>query len=323
MRTGLILALAVWAAPASADIDTGLIARFAMDGNAQDSSPYANHGTANANMVLTTDRFGTPNGAYEFNGTNSSITVPNSASLASPTTAITMAAWIQLYGSSKVGADFAPILMKSVTGENGFMYRMNAHPTYFGSAYNDWNTHQSAAATLAATDWHHVATTFDGTLHKFYLDGVQVSELPLSLTIAADTRPLSIGYDSPGQPEYFWGKMDEVRIYARALGPADIAELYAFLPVDAGRGPGRGLAISRVFPMPARGAVRLDYSLPGSAPATLEIVDVRGRSVRSYSLGVVPAGSHSVVWEDRAPAGVYFARLRTSQGQALARVVRL
>lgn len=100
MRTGLFLALAVFAAPAYADIDTGLIARYAMDGNAQDSSPYANHGTANANMVLTTDRFGTPNAAYEFNGTNSSITVPNSASLASPTTAITMAAWILLYGNS-------------------------------------------------------------------------------------------------------------------------------------------------------------------------------------------------------------------------------
>lgn len=212
--------------------------------------------------------------------------------------------------------------MKSLTGENGFMYRMNADPTYFGAAYNNWNTHQSAAATIPSTEWHHVATTFDGSRHKFYFDGVLVGDQALALTITADTRPLEIGGDSPGLPEYFWGKMDELRLYARALTAADIAELYAFVPVGVGDEPkARGLALASISPTP--GAARLEYTLPVSAPVTIDIVDVRGRSIRSYSLGVVPAGIHPLVWNDRAPAGVYFARLRTPLGQALARVVRI
>ena len=92
----LVVAATCCAGTSKADLETGLIAHYTLDGHAQDASPHANHGSPGATLVATTDRFGTPGAAYEFNGTNSYITVPNSASLASPTTAITMSAWVLL-----------------------------------------------------------------------------------------------------------------------------------------------------------------------------------------------------------------------------------
>ncbi len=320
--------LACSAGASYADLTTGLIAHYTLDGHAADSSPNANHGTPGATLVATTDRFGAAGGAYEFNGTNSYITVPNSPSLSSPSTAITMSAWVLLYGNSKVGSPFGPVLMKSTESTNAFMYRLIASPTYFGAAYNDWNLHQSAAATIPLDTWHHVATTFDGALHRFYFDGEPVESQALALTIAPDTRPLTIGADFPGLFECFWGKIDELRIYNRRLTAPEIAELYGGT-VDAGDPmTSTALAIRRAFPIPTRGAVSLEFTLPVSAPVEVAVHDVSGRRIRSISLGEVPSGSHAIVWDGRSDsgesvgAGIFFVWLRAAGERSAARVVR-
>src|SRR6185436_16603858 len=96
----VIVILAIAAQSARADITTGLIARYTFDGNANDVSGNNNHGTLVGGITLTTDRFGGANRAYSFNGSNSYISVPASATLNSPTTGCTQAAWVYLYGTS-------------------------------------------------------------------------------------------------------------------------------------------------------------------------------------------------------------------------------
>jgi hypothetical protein len=129
---------------ASADITTGLIARYPFDGNANDASGNNNHGSLVGPVASTTDRFGLANRAYSFNGTNTYILVPGSASLNSPSTACTQAGWVLQYGVSLVGSGFNPLMMKSTEGGNAFMYRMITNPTYVGAAFNNWNTPDAA-----------------------------------------------------------------------------------------------------------------------------------------------------------------------------------
>lgn len=84
-------------------------------------------------------------------------------------------------------------------------------------------------STLLNTDftWHHAAGVWDGTHIRIYLDGVEEESL---------YKP----YPSFGQPTMwigkggivggaavFDGRMDEVRLYHRALDPAEIVELAA------------------------------------------------------------------------------------------------
>jgi hypothetical protein len=64
-----------------------------------------------------------------------------------------------------------------------------------------------------------------------------------------------------------------------------------------------------VSPNPARGALRLDYGLMGTSPATLEMLDVAGRRILSKPVGAMGRGRHQLVVQDPLPVGVYLLRL--------------
>ena len=63
------------------------------------------------------------------------------------------------------------------------------------------------------------------------------------------------------------------------------------------------------------------FALAGDEAVTLEVFNVAGRRVATLVQGGRAAGEHEVAWDGttasgHAPRGVYFARLRTSHGQA-------
>ena len=75
-------------------------------------------------------------------------------------------------------------------------------------------------------------------------------------------------------------------------------------------------------PNPARGAVRLRYSLAAGGPARLVVLDVRGREVAVLADGPAAAGPHRARWDAAGlPAGVYAARLTTPAGASAVRFV--
>lgn len=74
---------------------------------------------------------------------------------------------------------------------------------------------------------------------------------------------------------------------------------------------------------PARGTLTLTFSLPSSAPARLQLLDLAGRVVRSVE--IAGAGPHQHEWgglEQLAP-GVYLARLDAGAASGVARVAIL
>jgi CARDB len=58
----------------------GLVAYYPFNGNANDESGNANHGTPSG-VTATTDRYGNPNSAYSFNGINNFVQIPYNRSL--------------------------------------------------------------------------------------------------------------------------------------------------------------------------------------------------------------------------------------------------
>src|SRR4029077_12207922 len=74
---------------------------------------------------------------------------------------------------------------------------------------------------LTANIWAHLAETYDGATMRLYVNGVQVASLAKTGAIATSTNPLQIGGDSL-YGQYFAGRIDEVRIYNRALSAAEI-----------------------------------------------------------------------------------------------------
>jgi len=207
---------------------------------------------------------------------------------------------------------------------------MIAGPTAFGAAFNNWNTHTSVFVSTPLNEWHHVATVFDGSTLRFYYDGAPVDTLALALSIAEDSRDLTIGADTPGYLEIFYGKMDDVRLYSRALSDADIAELYGG-PTGVSRTPlAPEFSIGHAVPNPTSGEASVDFVLGTQATIELAVYDVAGRRIRSLRAGALPAGRHVVRWDGRddagraTPSGVYFFRLRGAGARVVSsRVVRV
>jgi hypothetical protein len=77
-------------------------------------------------------------------------------------------------------------------------------------------------SALPLHTWTHVVTTFDGSMLQLYVNGVLVREFGLSRAAATvSSGDLRIGGNAIWD-EYFKGRIDEVRIYNRALSPAEI-----------------------------------------------------------------------------------------------------
>jgi len=78
-------------------------------------------------------------------------------------------------------------------------------------------------------------------------------------------------------------------------------------------------ALHGVTPNPSSGAeVSIHFSLPISAPATLEILDLSGRRILGRDVGGLGAGTHTMSLRETRwlPAGMYIVRL-SQQGRAL------
>jgi hypothetical protein len=69
--------------------------------------------------------------------------------------------------------------------------------------------------------WTHLAATYDGTTLRLYVNGVQAGSRAVSGAIQVSNRPLRIGGNSVWG-EWFAGRIDEVRIYRRALSAAEV-----------------------------------------------------------------------------------------------------
>ncbi len=82
-------------------------------------------------------------------------------------------------------------------------------------------------ATVPAGEWTHVAVTYDGTIRRYYINGVldlASAENPGPLAPAPEGQPLGIGFDvnDTFTPNYFGGWIDNLRIWSVARNGADI-----------------------------------------------------------------------------------------------------
>ena len=90
-----------------------------------------------------------------------------------------------------------------------------------GGTWTTGNQNTFGPSVLAVNTWTHLAATFDGATVRLYVNGVQVASQAQTAPLATTSGTLQIGGDSYPN-EYFAGRIDEVRIYNRALSAAEI-----------------------------------------------------------------------------------------------------
>ena len=88
-----------------------------------------------------------------------------------------------------------------------------------GTALRSGLLQSPSAAT--SNRYYHVACTWDGTTVRLYVDGTLSASSSQLITPLANSAPLTIGQFG-GDADRLDGVVDEVRIYGRALTPAEI-----------------------------------------------------------------------------------------------------
>jgi hypothetical protein len=76
---------------------------------------------------------------------------------------------------------------------------------------------------LSTNTWYHIVGVYDGTTAKIYVNGIEVASG--SRTAGNNTVPWRVGASSRGA-NYMNGRIGEVRIYPRALTPAQVFQNY-------------------------------------------------------------------------------------------------
>ena len=181
---------------------------------AGDASGNGNTGTISNAAWTGSGKFGH---ALIFNGTNARIDVPNSSSL-QLSNGMTLEAWVD---PSAVSNRWGDVIYK---GRDNYYLEGSSEigrAPAGGGIFGGGGATAFGSAALPANTWSYVATTYDGTTLRFYVDGTLVSSQPAAGMIASSTNPLQIGGDS-FYGQYFNGAIDEVRVYNNPLSSAQI-----------------------------------------------------------------------------------------------------
>jgi len=193
-----------------------LVAAYSFDegvGNSLgDASGKGNDGSI-LGATWTPGKFGM---ALSFDGSSTLVNIPGSNSL-DLTNGMTLEAWV--YPTAPMG-DFRDVIYK---GQNDNYYLEGSSPGFGGPAVGGTFTSPliSPAGALPLNAWSHVAATYDGAFLRLFVNGVLVNSRAQTGAIQTSTGPLTLGGD-PLYGQYFAGRIDEVRIFSRALSVAEI-----------------------------------------------------------------------------------------------------
>jgi len=275
--------------------ENGLAAYYPFNGDATDHSGNLNHGTVDG-ATLVPDRFGRANKAYWFNGTGACINVPNSISLNSGYLALSL--WIKI---DTIQSGNHQIISKySDSPVAGYSYCLTDGKPQIYCRFNglwDFWGEDTNIEVLTTGQWHYLAATYDGVNIMNFVDGIQVSQTTKIGAIYSSPRNLRIGANSEYGGNYFYGAIDDIRIYNRALTSDEIDVLYC----ENGLYPDFSAAVQS-----------------GTIPLTVAFTNSSGGEISSYQWdfdnnGSIDSVDENPVWTYNEP-GDYSVSLTVTDG---------
>jgi hypothetical protein len=173
-------------------------------------------GTISGATRTTSGRFGR---ALQFDGANDWVTIPNDADF-NLTSGLTIEAWVR---PDILGSTWRTVVMKERA--SNFAYALFANNNTSDPAariFTSSDLSTNPNGQLPLNTWSHLAMTWASNTLRLYVNGTQVASRTTSGSLTTGTGPLRIGGNS-FRSEWFDGRIDEVRVYRRALPASEIA----------------------------------------------------------------------------------------------------
>lgn len=201
--------------------DASLIGWWKFNGNATDSSGNSNNGSVTT-ASLTTGQNGQSNGAYNFDGSSSSIYVSDKE----VTYPMTMSVWYKADNNNYRGH----ILYTREISGDGWGSEPETHLSQDYTSYGAYVKSGTCTLNIAFgtvdLNWHYIVFVLD-TTYVAYVDGVVATTGLLGCTpnFASTVDQLRIGRPVSAN-RYLDGTLDDIRIYNRGLSLSEVQALY-------------------------------------------------------------------------------------------------
>lgn len=269
-----------------------------------DSSENGNDGVLENGPSWETGVIGN---SVQFDGRNDKINCGNAQELEMSTDDITIATWVNMPPSQ---ASYSSIFSKGgyVNTNAGYWLYLRNGALHFSIADGtDQFLFNSDNNYITDNSWHHIAISIkrDSTL-SFFIDGENAGTYDATsfqnLNITNTEESLIIG-SADYRPTYFKGKIDEFRVYRRALTESEIIDL-AYVPQQSMK----LLDISdnypktennnlNVYPNPFITSVILSFSMEEEQNIQADIYALNGNRIKTLQKGVINKGENMLTWD--------------------------
>ncbi len=312
---------------AQVNLDSGLVAYYPLNGNANDESGNGNHGTVMGG-ILTTDRFGNDSSAYSFDGINdiidlgdafNDVLVPFSISLWVFKDQI--GPWLQ----GLISSDNPPNIGGNYYGFWLTMVGSDGNPTISvnygdgGPAGPNGRRSMTTVTSVPLNEWVHLAIIVRGaTDMSIYYNAFDVGGIYSGTggdMVHNDWLANMGKITNSFTHVYFNGVMDDIRIYDRALTPEEVDSLFNEQPITSIDIASSNLPdqyeLRQNYPNPFNPTTKILYSIPKSSFVKLKIYDISGREVQALVSQFQTAGSYSIDFNvGQLSSGIYTYRLQ-------------
>ena len=187
-----------------------------------DVSGYGNNGTCSGVLCPTWNTSGKFNGAYTFDESGDTITIPDHSSL-DLTGNFTISVWVKLNQFK----NYSAMVSKSPdTQMRNFNYGLwsYAAPTEIRGIIGDTINYNTVdlSGSLNTDEWYYIVFSIDGSYLSLYVNGILNNQTAQTITQAINNEPVLISRDV----WTFNGTMDEIRIWNRSLSADEIQQQY-------------------------------------------------------------------------------------------------
>lgn len=305
-----------------ASLAIGRVLHYTFNGNVNDQSGNGGPDATVQGASVAIGRLGVINTAYGFDGGTGYISMD--AALSQPFK--TIAFW------AKTDQTITTSVSHHLMGEDATGTGVHMGP-YTGAVDNEVVTlnfdggalHWDNNSFPSGIDllWKHYVFVWQESFpygYKLYVDNVEKGFPDVKTGVATgsgtyiSSKQWNIGRFGSSSGDGWLGKIDDLKIWNRALTVAEITSLYgAAKPVaeEAGVAAAKPARVSQNAPNPFNPSTTIEYTLDQDAQVTITIFNMVGHQVAVLQNERMPAGTHVVKWDaSKVASGVYFYRVQ-------------
>ena len=304
----------------TAELETsepGLVAWYRFENNANDATPYANHGAIGGNPTFAAGPGNAPAGstglAIVFDGDQDSVLAANAVQLISDYTTVSF--WIRVDGQNLQDAeayvlDFGHWSQRwkiSLPQHLRIVWTTNSENAQLPNAIHDMDAGDGNELVLGF--WWYVTMVHDGERDIIYLDGQEVNNLAAPGTLNSTSFPFGMGSNPIEGGQYFQGALDEVKIYNKALTADEVMRLYASGTTGTNDLSAKLDAVLQViYPNPGKEQVHIAHKLSVGQSLLIRVMDAAGRQIDAVQFDKNELASGQLITLDVEgyQAGTYF-----------------